>query len=204
MMYHDVLGDLPETPVGHDFDVSRATESFIPTARAVTFHPIAFFTSLPRQGNYWSPLAFALICAEISTILGGILGLVGGSSIAAFLGSIVGTIIGATIGLFVVAGIAHLLARAIVGATTSPFEATFRVAAYASVTSLASWIPLVGGLAGLYGLYLAIVGMREVHQTTTGKAAAIVLIPVAAIIVLAIVAGVVVGLAALAGLGGVH
>jgi hypothetical protein len=30
---------------------------------------------------------------------------------------------------------------------------------------LVNWIPIVGGLVGLYGLYLAVVGIREKHST---------------------------------------
>lgn len=204
MAYHDILGDLPETPVGHDFELDRATDSFIPTARGVAFHPVEFFTALPRAGNYLGPLAFSLVCAEVATILGGILALGAGAPFAAFVGNIVGAIIGGTIGVFAIAGIAHLLVMAIVGPTRSGFEATFRAAAYASVTSLVSWIPVVGGLASLYGLYLAIVGIREMHHTTTGKAAAIVLIPVATIAVLAAIVVAVVGIAILSGIGGVQ
>ena len=65
----------------------------------------------------------------------------------------------------------------IVGSRNSGFEGTFRVGAYSSVTSLVSWIPVIGSIASLYGIYLAIVGIREVHNTTTGKAALVVLIP---------------------------
>jgi hypothetical protein len=64
------------------------------------------------------------------------------------------------------------------------------VGAYAAVTSLVSWIPVIGGILALYGIYLGIVGIREMHNTTTGKAALVVLIPVAIIflLVLALIA----------------
>jgi hypothetical protein len=73
-----------------------------------------------------------------------------------------------------------------VGTTNSGFGATFRVASYTSVTSLVTWIPLIGGLLGLYGIYLAVVGIREMHGTTTGKAVVVVLFPVILILVLAL------------------
>jgi hypothetical protein len=75
----------------------------------------------------------------------------------------------------------------IVGSRNSGFEATFRVGAYAAVTSLVSWIPFIGWIASLYGIYLGIVGIREVHTTTTGKAALVVLIPAAVLILLALI-----------------
>jgi hypothetical protein len=71
-----------------------------------------------------------------------------------------------------------------VGEGNSGYEATFRVVSYASVTSLVNWIPVIGGLLGLYGLYLTIVGIREIHATTTGRAA-LVLVPVYCVVVVA-------------------
>ncbi len=54
-----------------------------------------------------------------------------------------------------------------------------RVQAYTFVTRIVWWIPILGALVGfIYGLYLSVIGIREVHSTTTGKAALVVLIPV--------------------------
>jgi hypothetical protein len=61
------------------------------------------------------------------------------------------------------------------------------VAAYTQVTSLVNWIPILGPLLALYGLYLSILGIREVHGTTTGKAALVVLIPFAVVLVVALI-----------------
>jgi hypothetical protein len=43
-------------------------------------------------------------------------------------------------------------------------------------------------LLSLYAVYLAFVGIREVHETTSGKAALVVLIPVGAVLLLALLA----------------
>ena len=64
----------------------------------------------------------------------------------------------------------------IVGSRNAGFAGTFRVSAYSSVTSLVSWSPVIGWIASLYGIYLAIVGVREVHNTIS-KAAIVVRIP---------------------------
>jgi hypothetical protein len=103
--------------------------------------------------------------------------------------------IGGTIGLFVVAAIQQLLVRLIVGANNSGFGATFRVASYTQLTSLVNWIPIVGPLVALYGLYLSIVGIREMHSTTTGKAALVILIPFAVVLLVALVVLVATGIA---------
>ena len=186
---------------GGDYDLSNPLQSFVDTVRRVVLQPVGFFAGLPRRGVLLSPLIFALICTEISAILGGVLWLAGvGEDVLAgyglqvpenqdfgeFVGSVIFAPIGGIIGVFVIAGIAHLLVILVVGTTRSGFGATFRVATYTTVTSLVSWIPIIGWLLSLYGIYLSVVGIREMHGTTTGKAVLVVLIPVIVIVVLAL------------------
>lgn len=101
--------------------------------------------------------------------------------------------IGGAIGLFILAAIAHLFVMLFVGDGNSGFGATFRIVSYASVTNLVNWIPLIGGILALYGLYLAVVGVREMHSTTTGRAALTVLVPFGALLLLVLVFVVVAG-----------
>ena len=173
------------TPGEGDYNLSDPIHSFIDTVRRVVLQTVSFFASLPQSRNLVNPLVFALICIEIYTILGGLLGLVRvgtNRGLGSFIASIIAAPIGGAIGLFILAAILHLLVRLVVGAGNSGFEATFRVAAYAAVVNLVSWIPLVGWLLGLYGIYLSVVGIREMHGTTTGKAALVVLIPAGVIL----------------------
>src|ERR687896_2252121 len=186
---------------GGDYNLSNPVESFVDIVRRVVLQPVGFFAALPRSGSLLNPLIFALICTEISAILGGILRLAGvgegflagygfqvpeNQDFGEFIGSVIFAPIGGVIGVFVVAGIGQLVVRLVVGATNSGFGATFRVASYTGVTSLVSWIPIVGGLLSLYGIYLAVVGIREMHGTTTGKAVIVVLFPVILILLLGV------------------
>ena len=175
---------------GGEFNYQDPVQSFINAVRNVVTTPVGFFRDIRRQGDFLNPLIFAIICYEVSAILGGLLSLVGVSGTKGFGSFLVGIILApifAAIGLFIGAGILHLLVMLIVGSRNSGFEGTLRVSAYSSVTSLVSWIPFVGWIASLYGIYLAIVGIREVHNTTTGRAALVVLIPAAVVIVLALI-----------------
>lgn len=190
-------GTAPGLSPRGDYDLSNPVGSFVDVVRRVVVKPAEFFSRMPRRGTN-APLIFALICIEISTILGGLLRLtlgpqvVGGLRFAEqmgygvgkFIAAIIFTPIGATIGLFIGAGILHLFVMLFVGEGNSGYEATFRVISYASVTSLVNWIPVVGGLLGLYGLYLTILGIREMHATTTARAA-LVLVPVYCVVVVA-------------------
>jgi hypothetical protein len=58
---------------GGDYDLSNPMGSFVDVVRRVVARPAEFFAGMPRRGNYVPPLVFALICIEVSTILGGLL-----------------------------------------------------------------------------------------------------------------------------------
>ena len=186
---------------------SEEAAGFVDVVRWVVLRPVEFFAGLPRGGNLLNPLLFALICTEISAVLGWLLVLVGAGSgpggnpnpqnlglpsiltPGSPLVSVILALIGGAIGIFLAAIIQQLLVRLIVGARNSGYGATFRVASYTQVTSLVNWIPLIGPLLALYGIYLSIVGIREMHGTTTGRAALVVLIPFAVVLVVLLAVG---------------
>jgi hypothetical protein len=117
----------------------------------------------------------------------------GGYGFGSFLADVILAPVGGIIGLFVLAAIAYLFVMLFVGDNNSGFEATFRVVSYVSVTNLVNWIPILGGLLALYELYLAVVGIREMHSTTTGKAALVVLLPIGVILLIVLILVVVAG-----------
>lgn len=189
-----------------DFNLSDPVQSFVRTTREVLLNPVSFFRSVPRQGSFLPPLAYALICSVIAGVLSGIVSLlvalIGDQGFGAALGALFITIIvtpiATAVGLFIAAGIYHLLVWILVKPSNAGFEATFRVVAYASALQLLSWlaaVPILGILVaiaiGVYGIVLSILGIREVHATSTGKAALVVLIPVAIGIVLGVLIGIV-------------
>jgi hypothetical protein len=195
-----------------EYDLSKPVGSFGEVVRRVVLQPVRFFAGIPRSGPLLNPLVFAVICLEISAILSALMVLTGVQENPGFnpnpqnalpsvftpgsaLLSIVLTPIFGAIGVFVAAAIQQLLVRLIVGANNSGFGATFRVASYTQVTGLVNWIPILGPLLSLYGLYLAIVGIRETHNTTTGKAALVILIPFAVVLVIALIVLIVAGMA---------
>ena len=199
---------------GGEFDLSNPLNSFIEVVRRVVLQPVRFFAGVPRTGSLLSPLVFALVCVVISAILSAVLVIAGVQQNPGFnpnpqnvlpsifapgsaLLGIVFAPIGGAIGLFVIAAIQQLLVRLIVGESNSGFSATFRVASYTQVTSLVNWIPIIGPLVALYGFYLSVVGIREMHATTTGKAIVVVLIPFAVVLVVALLVAAVAGIAVL-------
>lgn len=188
------------TSSGGDYDLSDPVSSFADVVRRVAFQPAAFFAGLPRGGSFIGPLVFALICIEISVILVGLLtfldvpggitslfGARGNQGFLAFVGGLVLAPIAGAVGVFLTALLTHLLVVLVVGSGHSGFGATFRIVAYSSVTSLVGWIPFIGWIASLYRLYLATVGIREMHATTTGRALLVVLLPAIVVLVLVLV-----------------
>jgi hypothetical protein len=190
---------------GGEFNLQDPINSFVDTVRAVVLDPVGFFRGIARRGDFVNPLIFAVICALISALLGGLINLLlsplfasPGDTGEALAGGVVGFVgnlilapIFVVIVLFIGAAITHLLVMLLVRPQNAGFEATFRVGAYSQVTQLVSWIPIIGVIiAVVWTAILSIFGIREVHSTTTGKAALVVLIPVAVILLLVILLGV--------------
>ncbi len=195
---------------GGEFDYRDPIQSFIRTVREVLTRPGPFFGGIRRRGDFLNPLVFAVVCSLILGILGGFFNMLTaisagtssvGAAIAGFIGSIIFTPIVVAVILFVGAGIYHLLVLLFAGSSNAGYEATFRVVSYTSATFVVGWIssvfnlipvvgPIIGGLLSflitVYAIVIQVLGIREVHSTTTGRAAAVVLIPTAVIILLAL------------------
>ncbi len=190
---------------GGDFDYRELIPSFVQTVREVLFNPVNFFRGIRREGDFLNPLLFAIICALITGVIGGILSLIfsliRGEGFGAALGSLIANIflipIGTAIVLFIWAGIYHLLVLLIVRPSHAGYESTFRALAYASAVQAVAWlayIPILGILVaiaiGIYNVVLTVIGIREMHTTTTGRAVLVVLIPVIILLILIAIVGV--------------
>jgi hypothetical protein len=194
----------------------QAVQRFLETAKGVLFDPQALFSGLRREGGLQMPLAFAVIGATLGALVSAVYrealsgamfsfgkpmpwGFYGPTSVVSTL--IVSPIVAALV-TFLLAGIYHVLLMLLDGAKF-PFEATFRVTAYViGSTALFAVIPFCGSvIGGVWGLVSAIVGLARVHEITTGKAAAAVLVPTFACCLLALILLTALGLSALALLG---
>ncbi len=189
-----------------EFTYTDPVQSFVDTVRELVTRPASFFSGIARRGDYVNPLIFALICVVVTAVISGLLGILGalvgignrgvGAAIGGLAGSVFLTPIFFTIALFIGAGIMHLLVMLIVKPATTGYEATFRVASYSTVGQLVGWIPFLGPLvAAVATVVLSIIGVREVHATTTGKAALVVLIPAAVVLLIVLLLVVLVGAA---------
>jgi hypothetical protein len=173
------------------------------------------FRLMRREGGLGSPLMFA-VCGMMIGFAGQMLwqlpfllieafgkGNAGGQQFAlteAMIeigGGAVITILFATFGLFLSAAIYHV-ALLMLGGASQSFETTYRVVAFTH-GSLA-WlqvIPVVGGCIILVMHFVCLInGLAQAQETTTGKAAAAVFLPlllcIAAVVGLAVVIGVII------------
>ncbi len=212
-------GGPPRGPAGSpggEFTLQDPVGSFMRTVQSVLFNPVAFFRGMARQGDFINPAVYVAIIALITALLGGLLGLVlspffagpgdtGEALAVGVVGFISGLILGpilTLIGLLIAAGVYHLLVLLLVRPTNAGFEATFRVVCYSytpNIVGFLSPIPILGQLialaAAVYSVFLSFLGVREVHNTTTGRALAIVLIPVAVVLLLVLILGALIGAA---------
>jgi hypothetical protein len=177
-----------------EFDTSSPLLSLFTTAARVVARPSRFFARLDPEGGYLTALAFGLLCTYVMVLLDNTIGELLLARIesrpvatASMLGDIVRAAAYWTIFQVVLSplGIAfyHLFVRVFIGDGNQGYRATYRVLFYADSPLLwIGWIPVVGLIGGsVWATYLAIVGMREVHRTSTAKAAAAMLVPSAAV-----------------------
>lgn len=181
------------------FDASRPGESFVEVVRGVLVEPARFFAGLgePGPGRAKEPLIFAVICGVISVPLSFLAApfdpLASGRPgfrmdflpfaqdnplvtvvLAALFILLLPLLI--VLGVYVGAAIQHLFVFLFVRERKGLWG-TFPVVAYGSAISFLSWIPVLGYLATLYGVYVTTVGLREMHGTSTARALLAALVP---------------------------
>lgn len=175
---------------------------YIGTWKEVMLKPSEFYRKMPKTGGYRDPLTFAAITFLIYGILTAIFnrdmymtgmhgGMYGGENYFGEFGlsmiisiAILAPIAG-VISLFIEAIILYIIYRILGG--DGSYEGTVRFIAYASAVLLLSWIPLIGWIIGLYGIYLQIVGGMYVHNVSMLKSAIAVLLPTILLFILMII-----------------
>ena len=167
--------------------------NLIATWRASLFEPAAFFQSLPYRAPLARPVLYYLIVSVTSAFFVLLWGSVSESLFPSLaLGSFeqVGPLVqfffkpfGALIALGVGTLVLHALALVLV-AEPRGMGATARVFCYAWGPSVFTIVPVLGWIVGLvWSVVLLVVGVREAHRTTGGRAAVIVVTPILALLV---------------------
>ncbi len=168
---------------------------FLDTWRTSVFDPFRFFPRVRWEGPAGRPVLYMLVVVMIgalfslfwqaagvepSTVPEG-WGPVAPGGLAAlefFL-----TPFAALLGLALWGAILHLFVLMLAPGRRG-FGATIRVICYAAGPAVFTVVPIAGGLVALvWPIVLTVFGLREAHHTTGGRAAAIVLVPIALLFV---------------------
>ncbi len=160
-------------------------DSLLQTLKSSLFAPQEFFSKLPIEGGFLTPLLYALIVETFGTLVSYAWAfsldhsLFGTTKLSGFWIILLGVLVPMLVFLHVIvsAFVLHISLFLIAGAKRD-FEATFRVVCYSSGPDLFSAVPVVGGAVALvWQLYLVTVGLREVHGITTARALTAVFLP---------------------------
>jgi hypothetical protein len=162
-----------------------AVQKFIDTAKAVLMDPTNTFATMKREGGLQNPLIYYVIgavLASVGTILWQSIGMgmpMGRGGAAFGLGFLIFIPVLYLLCVFIASGIYHVV-LGLLGGRNFPYETTFRVVAYAVGSSLPlAIVPFCGGtIGGIWGLICTIIGLAQAQETSMGKAAGAVLIPV--------------------------
>jgi hypothetical protein len=164
--------------------------AFLRTTQEVLFSPTKFFKKVAAGQGYWSPFIFAMIAGIIGFGVAMLWQWLFLSemvpsqirSVTAYSLFLVFAIIlipfAVAFSVVVGSGVTHLCVM-IVGGNRKGFQATFRAISYSHSAMLFYIVPVIGGFVGfIYFFILAILGVREGHEISTGKAVLAVLLPV--------------------------
>jgi hypothetical protein len=163
--------------------------AFFRTTQEVLFSPTKFFKKVAVGKGYGSPFIFAMISGVVG--IGVILlwqwlffsgmvppqvrSLTTYSLLPIF--AIILIPFWVAFSIVIGSGIIHLCVM-IVGGNRKGFEATFRALSYSHSAMLFYIVPVIGSFVGyIYFLILAIIGVREGHEISTGRAVIGVLLP---------------------------
>lgn len=173
--------------------------ALLETVRLVLLEPGSTFSNMKQRGGYGVPVAFLFVLSIVGVVVqefynlafryfGGsflqkeqfnaLIAQLGGVTPLGVLWTILIMPVFMVIGTFLGAGIVHFCLM-LVGGANRPYEATFRVLAYATgATALLNFIPGCGVfLAAVWGLVVEIIGIAKVHQIGAGRAALAIFLP---------------------------
>ncbi len=177
-------------------------DNYVDTLKKVLTDPEGFYSEMPKEGGYQEPLTFAAINFAIVGLLSGIIAVIlSGAGAGSIVSTLVGAVIGGIVGLFI-GGIILFVFFKIFGGSGG-YEGTVRILSYSSAAQVFAWIPVIGWIIGLYGIWLNIVGGKHVHNLTTVKSAVAVLLPIIILaVIIAMLMAVIVATVATLGIGG--
>lgn len=164
--------------------------SLVQTWRDILFHPTAFFRAMPQHATLGPALLYYLVIGIIAAALrlfwdtllpspeGNLLNdMIGTMPVSPIVDFMVSPLL-LLASLLVAAGITHLMVLTLVPGNAG-VGATFRIFAFAYSPAILEAVPYLGAIAAfLWMTVLSVIGVREVHRTSTARAVTAVLVPI--------------------------
>ena len=171
----------------HHQPVDASPENFWGALKGVWFAPRRFFERLEPGGGFFRPAIFASIVLYLNLLLEAALQVVWlrEFNFALIYAPLLGLVVALVLAPLLVAGLAVLVLVVLDGAPSRrSFGPVFRALAYASGIGAVLWIPYAPLLAIPYGAFVATVAIKETMHASWRRAAAGVLIPLAAVLLI--------------------
>jgi hypothetical protein len=162
-------------------------ENFWGALKGIWFAPRRFFERLDPGGGFFRPVIFASIVLYLNLLLEAALQVVWlrEFNFALIYAPFLGLVVALVLAPLLVAGLAVLVLVVLDGAPSRrSFGPVFRALAYASGIGAVLWIPYAPLLAIPYGAFVATVAIKETMHASWRRAAAGVLIPLAAVLLI--------------------
>ena len=192
----------PWPPAAHENVIIALAETW----RWSVFHPRSFFRVMPSS-DYLSALSYflpiAIVVEALNLFWSNMFEVAGLTELLPAFGAATPSAADRLIDfllspiwlpllLFFCALVVHVTLK-LMGGASQPFVTTTRVLALAYGPRLFNVVPFFGSLlGGIWSLVVIVIGLREAHGTTTGRAAAAVFLPFVLILTLLIAAGIMV------------
>jgi hypothetical protein len=165
------------------------------TIKQVLTNPAATFSSMPKQGGFWSPLVYSVILSWLGIVISSVYQIVyavvnpasieesfkdisSGMLWVALIAVIVFMPLVLIGGAFLSAAFMHFFLWLVGGARNS-FETTFRVLCYTQgSTAVLQLIPICGSIfSTIWYFYCAVIGLAKAHEAETWRVVVAVVLP---------------------------
>lgn len=169
---------------------------FIEKVRGFLLEPVGTFQKY-KEDSLGNALTYYIILVVINAILSTLILLAGISTLNQY-GNIpgmegifpavlfVGIIVGGIVGLFIGGAWLHIFVWLLGG--RKGYDKTVKALMYGSTPGLLiSWIPIIGIIGALWTVILEILGIQELQDMSTGRAAAAVILAVVVFVIIIIV-----------------
>jgi len=171
------------------------------TLKGILFSPTDFFSGIREVTGLRDSFAFGILMGSIGSMFGffwqflissrdiSLIARIFPESVSTnsiFMGLIIITPLLVLINVIIVTLILHCCLFILQGVNKG-LDGTLKVVLYSNATSIYSLIPYIGGLIGLiWSMVIVVIGLREIHQTSTLRAFLALFLPFALLLILGI------------------